>query len=63
MFRKNSTVAKNRLELMIEAEQLNSSPECVSLVKNEITQLLNRHFNVSSTYEIKIIVKTDEKRV
>ena len=61
-FRKNNTIAKERLELMIEAESLQSTPDHIKQAKKEISQIINRYFDISYQYEIKIIVKDSEKR-
>lgn len=55
------SIAKERLKLMVEAEQSACSPEVMAIIKKEIAEVVARHFEIiPEDYEIKVILK--EKR-
>lgn len=66
IFHKNdySSIAKERLKLMIEADSLEYSASDISQLKNEIAGLIGRHFKQpADMYEVSITLKQDKKRV
>lgn len=59
-----SSIAKERLKLMMEADTLEYSTTDISQLKKEISAVVSRHFNVSTDmFEIKITLKQNKKRV
>lgn len=59
----SNTIAKERLKLMMESEDLEHASVDVSQLKKEISALLGRYFNISpEMFEIKITLKQDKKR-
>lgn len=59
----SNLVAKERLKLMMEAEELEPSSIDVSQLKKEISTLVGRYFNISpEMFEIKITLKQEKKR-
>ena len=59
----SNTIAKERLKLMMESDELEHSSVDVSQLKKEISALVGRYFNVSpELFEIKITLKQDKKR-
>lgn len=59
----SSTIAKERLKLMMETDELEHSSVDVSQLKKEISILVGRYFNISpELFEIKITLKQDKKR-
>ena len=66
IFRKgdSSSIAKERLKLMMESDALEYSSNDISRLKKEISTLVSRYFDISSDmYEVKIILKQNKKRV
>ena len=66
IFRKNnySSIAKERLKLMMESDSLEYSAKDIARLKNEISALMNRYFDVpADMFEIKITLKQNKKRV
>ena len=66
IFRKEdaSSIAKERLKLMMESDTLEYSTNDISRLKKEISALVSRYFDVSADmFEIKITLKQDKKRV
>lgn len=66
IFRKDdsSTIAKERLKVMLESDTLEYSTNDISRLKNEISNLVSRYFDISSDmYEVKITLKQNKKRV
>lgn len=66
IFRKEdaSTIAKERLKLMMESDSFEYSANDISRLKKEIASLVSRYFDVSADmFEIKITLKQDKKRV
>ncbi len=59
-----SSIAKERLKLMMESDALEYSAEDISRLKKEISALVSRYFDVSADmFEIKISLKQKKKRV
>ncbi|MBQ2902167.1 MAG: cell division topological specificity factor MinE [Agathobacter sp.] len=59
-----SSIAKERLKLMMESDTLEYSSNDISRLKKEISALVSRYFDVSADmFEIKITLKQDKKRV
>ena len=66
IFRKadSSSIAKERLKLMMESDALEYSSNDISRLKKEISTLVSRYFDISSDmYEVKITLKQNKKRV
>ena len=60
----SSSVAKERLKLMMEADSLEYSSNDISRLKKEISALVSRYFDVSADmFEVKITMKQNKKRV
>lgn len=58
------SIAKERLKLMMESDNLEHSSNDISRLKKEIATLVSRYFDVSTDmFEIKITLKQDKKRV
>ena len=53
-----SSIAKERLKLMMESDTLEYSTNDISRLKKEISSLVSRYFDVSTDmFEVKIILK------
>ena len=66
IFRKNdySSIAKERLKLMMESYTLEYSAADIARLKKEISALMNRYFDVpADMFEVRITLKQDKKRV
>lgn len=60
----SSSIAKERLKLMMESDTLEYSASDISRLKKEISSLVSRYFDVSADmFEIKITLKQNKKRV
>lgn len=60
----SSSIAKERLKLMMEADTLEYSASDISRLKKEISSLVSRYFDVSADmFEVKITLKQNKKRV
>lgn len=60
----SSSIAKERLKLMMESDTLEYSASDISRLKKEISALVSRYFDVSADmFEIKITLKQNKKRV
>ena len=58
-----STIAKERLKLMMESDALEYSSKDLTQLKKEIAQLVSRYFDEpADMYEIKITLKQNKKR-
>ncbi len=61
-FHNTKEMAKNRIMLTMQNEQLYCSSKTMQQVKKEIKEVINKHLNISDDcYDIKII-RRDEKR-
>ena len=59
-----SSIAKERLKLMMESDSLEYSSNDISRLKKEISSLVSRYFDVSADmFEVKITLKQNKKRV
>jgi len=59
----SSSVAKERLKIMMESDALEYSSKDISRLKKEISSLINRYFDVpADMFEIKITLKQNKKR-
>ncbi len=59
-----SSIAKERLKLMMESDSLEYSSNDISRLKKEISALVSRYFDVSADmFEVKITLKQNKKRV
>ena len=59
-----SSIAKERLKLMMESDTLEYSSNDISRLKKEISTLVSRYFDISADmFEIRITLKQDTKRV
>ena len=57
------SIAKERLEFMIESGQMENSPNLMERMKKEISDIISRYYDVSAeNYEIKVILKQNKKR-
>ena len=55
-------VAKERLKLMMEAEPIECRPELMNRMKQEVSEIIGRYFELSpASYEIKVILKQNRK--
>ena len=55
-------VAKERLKLMMEAEPIECRPELMNRMKQEVSEIIGRYFELSpDSYEIKVILKQNRK--
>ena len=66
MFHKanSSSIAKERLKIMMESDALESSTTDISRLKKEISNLVSRYFDMSEDlFEVKITLKQKKKRV
>ncbi len=60
----SSSIAKERLKVMMESDTLEYSASDISRLKKEISALVSRYFDVSADmFEIKIALKQNKKRV
>lgn len=60
----SSSIAKERLKLMMESDTLEYSASDISRLKSEISALVSRYFNISADmFEVKITLKQNKKRV
>lgn len=60
----SSSIAKERLKLMMESDALEYSANDMSRLKKEISSLVSRYFDTSSDmFEVKISLKQNKKRV
>ena len=59
----SSSIAKERLKLMMESDTLEYSANDISRLKKEISNLVSRYFDVSADmFEVKITLKQNKKR-
>ncbi len=59
----SNTIAKERLKLMMETEPVECTPEIMTQMKKEISEIISRYFEISpDKYEIKVILKQNRKR-
>lgn len=59
-----SSIAKERLKLMMESDSLEYSSNDISRLKKEISALVSRYFDISADmFEVKITLKQNKKRV
>ena len=59
----SSSIAKERLKVMMESDTLEYSASDISRLKKEISALVCRYFDVSADmFEIKIALKQNKKR-
>ena len=59
-----SSIAKERLKLMMESDTLEYSASDISRLKKEISNLVSRYFDLSADmFEVKITLKQKKKRV
>ena len=60
---RSDLIAKERLKHMNESEELNCSQEELLQLKDEISSLVGRYFNISpELFDIRITLKQDKKR-
>ena len=60
----SSSIAKERLKLMMESDTLEYSASDISRLKKEISNLVSRYFALSADmFEVKITLKQKKKRV
>lgn len=60
----SSSIAKERLKLMMESDTLEYSSNDISRLKKEISSLVSRYFDISADmFEVKITLKQNRKRV
>ena len=60
----SSSIAKERLKVMMESDTLEYSASDISRLKKEISTLVSRYFDVSADmFEVKITLKQNKKRV
>jgi len=60
----SSSIAKERLKLMMESDTLAYSASDISSLKKEISSLVSRYFDISADmFEVKITLKQNKKRV
>ena len=60
----SSSIAKERLKLMMESDTFEYSASDISRLKKEISSLGSRYFDVSADmFEVKITLKQNKKRV
>ena len=59
----SSSIAKERLKLMMESDTLEYSANDIARLKKEISNLVSRYFDVSADmFEVKITLKQNKKR-
>ena len=66
IFHKNdySSIAKERLKVMMESDHLEHTPKDIARLKKEISGLVSRYFDIpADAFEVKITLKQDKKRV
>lgn len=66
IFHKNdySSIAKERLKVMMESDSLEYSSNDIDQLKREITQLIQRYFDLpADMFEVRITLKQNKKRV
>jgi cell division topological specificity factor len=57
------SIAKERLKLMMESEPVEISPDQMTQMKKEISEIVGRYFEMEpDNYEIKVILKQNKKR-
>lgn len=60
----SSSIAKERLKLMMESDTLEYSANDISRLKKEISNLVSRYFDLSADmFEVRITLKQKKKRV
>ena len=60
----SSSIAKERLKLMMESDTLEYSASDISRLKKEISALVSRYFDIpADMFEVKITLKQNKKRV
>ena len=60
----SSSIAKERLKLMMESDTLEYSSADIAQLKKEISALVSRYFDLSADmFEVKITLKQNKKRV
>ena len=60
----SSSIAKERLKVMMESDTLEYSAGDISRLKKEISALVSRYFDISADmFEVKITLKQNKKRV
>ena len=60
----SSSIAKERLKIMMESDTLEYSASDISRLKKEISTLVSRYFDISADmFEVKITLKQNKKRV
>ena len=60
----SSSIAKERLKLMMESDTLEYSANDISRLKKEISNLVSRYFDLSADmFEVKITLRQKKKRV
>lgn len=59
-----SSIAKERLKLMMESDSLESSAVDIAQLKKEMSTLVGRYFDMpADMFEIRITLKQNKKRV
>lgn len=59
-----SSIAKERLKLMMESDTLEYSSSDISRLKKEISNLVSRYFDISADlFEVRITLRENKKRV
>lgn len=59
----SSSIAKERLKIMMESDTLEYSATDISRLKKEISTLVSRYFDISADmFEVKITLKQNKKR-
>lgn len=59
----SSSIAKERLRLMMESDTLEYSASDISRLKKEISSLVSRYFDLSADmFEVRITLKQNKKR-
>ena len=59
----SSSIAKERLKIMMESDTLEYSSRDISRLKKEISSLVSRYFDLSpDMFEVKITLKQNKKR-
>ena len=59
----SSSIAKERLKIMMESDTLEYSASDISRLKKEISALVSRYFDISADmFEVKITLKQNKKR-
>ena len=61
--KRSNSIAKERLELMLETSPLDDNSQIISQANQEIKQIINKYFDIDSNdYEIKVLLKQIQKR-